>query len=169
VQIQQRSRRRYGVARAVVTFLGLYQGAVPLVVRPLFGAEQRFAPALWLPAPWWWLACLGVVVVTIGLLAAISAAQARAGSPAAAPGEAAPARDGTAGYDALSAFVLLAGIYNGIAPFVVRLFSDGSLLLAFPLRLPAPWWWITSLAVVVVTVALLGLLDRAKERRRGCG
>ena len=60
--------RRYDVASGIVTFLGLYQGAVPLVVRPLFGADQRFAPALWLPAPWWWIACLSVVAVAGALL-----------------------------------------------------------------------------------------------------
>ena len=159
------STRAYDVASVVVTFLGLYQGAVPLVVRAVFGAEQRFAPAMWLPAPWWWLACLGIVAVMIALLTVIHRAKARHAPPAAV---AAPAEDPNegrdAGYDALSAIVLLAGIYNGIAPFVARLVFDGDLFLAFTLRLPAPWWWIASLAVIVLAVVLLEVIDRAKNR-----
>ena len=81
-----------------------------------------------------------------------------------------PARDeqrdeGTGIYDATSAIVLLVGIYNGVAPFVARLVFDGNLLLALPVRLPAPWWWIASIAVVLATVVLLGLIDQAKTRR----
>jgi len=56
-------------------------------------------------------------------------------------------------------------VYNGIAPFIARLIFDGDLLLAFTLRLPAPWWWIASLAVVAAAVALLEAIDRAKQRR----
>ena len=165
---KRRSTRRYDVASVVVTFLGLYQGAVPLLARAVFGAEQRFAPAMWLPAPWWWIACLGIVAVMVVLLAVVHRARERHAPPsAAAPPVGAPddpheGRD--AGYDALSAIVLLAGIYNGIAPFVARLVFDGDLFLAFTLRLPAPWWWIASLAVVALAVVLLELIDRARNR-----
>ena len=50
-----------------------------------------------------------------------------------------------------------------MAPFISRLLFDGNLLLAFPLRLPAPWWWITSYAVIGVALALLTVIDNAKE------
>lgn len=72
--------------------------------------------------------------------------------------------DRAQGYDAASAVVFLVGLYNGLAPFVSRLLFDGDLLLALPLRLGAPWWWITSLAVLVVTFVLLALIDQAKDR-----
>ena len=75
------------------------------------------------------------------------------------------ANQGTGIYDAIAAVVLLVGIYNGVAPFVARLVFDGNLLLALPLRLPAPWWWIASIAVVLTTVVLLSLIDQAKKRR----
>ncbi|SFE29316.1 hypothetical protein SAMN05216574_10334 [Blastococcus tunisiensis] len=167
--------RRYDVASGIVTFLGLYQGAVPLVVRPVFGADQRFAPALWLPAPWWWIACLGVVAVAGALLAAIHRARERhvppvrpvdgaTVSPPESTADEDPGADRAAGYDALSGLVLLVGLYNGVAPFVARLVFGGDLLLAFTLRLPTPWWWIASLAVVVLTVVLLAVIDRGKER-----
>jgi len=58
-------------AKSAVVFLGLYQGAVPLVARGIFGRDQRLAPATWLTSPWWWLACLAIVAVGIGLLAAL--------------------------------------------------------------------------------------------------
>lgn len=143
--------------------LGLYQGAVPLVVRWAFGGDQRFAPALWLPAPWWWIACLAVVAA-----ATVSAAWLDPDSedcgPTAVPDR--PDRAGSvAAYDALSAVVFLVGLYNGIGPFVARLLFDGDPLLAFTLRLPAPWWWLASLAVVVVAVVLLTVIDDVKQRR----
>ena len=64
----------------------------------------------------------------------------------------------------LSAVVFLVGIYNGIVPFIARLVFDGNQALALPLHLDAPWWWITSLAVVAVAIVLLALIDRAKSR-----
>jgi hypothetical protein len=163
---QQPPHRR--VATGVVAFLTLYQGAVPLVARGLFGAEQRFAPALWLPAPWWWVACLAVTAAGVAVLAALDGRRdAPAGEAAAAPP--APAEDEedarTAGYVALEGFVFLAGLYNGVAPFVSRLVFDGDLLLALPLRLPSPWWWVASLAVIAATAALLVVLDRAERNR----
>ena len=64
-----------------------------------------------------------------------------------------------------SGIVFLVGIYNGIAPFVARLvFGGDDLLLALPLRLPSPWWWITSIAVLVVAGVLLVVIDEAKKR-----
>ena len=165
------STRPYDVASALVAVVGLYQGAVPLVVRGLFGGEQRFAPALRLPSPWWWIACLGIVALGLGLLAVIDHVRPeRVPSPeedATADDEAhdenAP-DDRARHYDGLSAIVLLVGVYNGLAPFVSRLVFDGDLFLAFTLRLPDPWWWIASLAVLVLTVVLLAVIDRAKER-----
>jgi hypothetical protein len=171
----QTGARRYDVASGIVTFLGLYQGAVPLVVRPLFGGEQRFAPALWLPAPWWWIACLGIVAVAGVLLVVVHRARERhvppgrtseAEPPDDTPGDP-PAGARADGYDALSALVLLVGVYNGLAPFVSRLVFGGDLFLAFPLRLPSPWWWLTSLGVVVLTVVLLEWIERAKKRATG--
>jgi hypothetical protein len=69
-------------------------------------------------------------------------------------------------YDGLSALVFLVGIYEGVVPLVVRLVfrSDGGPLLALPQRLPAPWWWIVSVTVLVATAVALGLIDQAKER-----
>jgi hypothetical protein len=171
----ERDASRPDVRRAasrVVVVLGLYQGAVPLVVRGAFGGDQRFAPALWLPSPWWWIACAGIVALAVAAAAALEpdgpdgpdAAEA-ADRP---DGPERPAQDQAtpvAAYDALSAVVFLLGVYNGIAPFVARLVFDGDLLLAFTLRLPAPWWWIASLAVVAAAVALLEAIDRAKQRR----
>ena len=170
---ERRNRQGYDVAIGVVTFLGLYQGAVPLVVRLLFDGDQRLAPALWLPAPWWWIACLAIVLSTVAVLAVIHDAKQRRFPTESAPGSALAGMpetstqntDRTAAYDAASAVVFLVGIYNGVAPFVARLIFDGKLLLALPLRLPAPWWWITSVAVLITTVALLAVIDQAKQRR----
>jgi hypothetical protein len=172
---ERQNRQGYDVAIGVVTFLGLYQGAVPLVARLLFDADQRFAPALWLPAPWWWIACLAIVLTMVALLAVLHDTRQRrfptepapGSAPAGMPETSTQKSDSTAAYDAASAVVFLVGIYNGVAPFVVRLIfgGEGNLLLALPLRLPAPWWWITSIAVLVTTVVLLAVLDQAKQRR----
>jgi hypothetical protein len=152
-------------ASGVVVVVGLYQGAVPLVVRGAFGGDQRFAPALWLPAPWWWIACAGIAALALAAAAVLDPGDEPDRSDRSEgtepPDRAAP----VAGYDALSAAVFLLGVYNGIAPFVARLVFDGDLLLAFTLRLPAPWWWIASLVVVAVAIALLEAIDRAKQRR----
>jgi phosphatidylglycerophosphate synthase len=159
-------KARHDVASGIVIFLGMYQGAVPLAVRLIFDGDQRFAPALWLPSPWWWIACITIVLVAVALLAVLyTGKQRRSLAPGRSqPSEGTRQNNGTAGYEAASAVVLLVGIYNGIAPFVVRLIFDGNQLLALPLRLGAPWWWITSVAVVIVTVVLLTLIDQAKQR-----
>ena len=169
---ERRNRRAYGAAFGVVAFLGLYQGVVPLVVRLLFGRDQRFAPALRLPPPWWWIACLAIIAITGVALAMIhDARQRRFGAkPEAASAGAGPAggstraMNRTRAYDAASAVVFLLGIYNGVAPFIARFVFGGNLLLALPLRLPSPWWWVTSIAVIVAAFALLVVIDQAKER-----
>ena len=119
-----------------------------------------------LPAPWWWIACLAVLVLAVIALLVIDSAQELA---APAPAEAGPVggTSGASGYDALSGLVLLIGIYNGLAPFVARLVFGGDLFLAFTLRLPSPWWWLASLGVVVLTVVLLEWIDRAEQRATG--
>lgn len=162
------------VASSIVVVVGLYQGAVPLVVRAAFGGDQRFAPALWLPSPWWWIACLAVVAATIAVVAALEESGADGAPEPADDTPPAADRDPTrgrsaAGYDALSSVVFLLGVYNGIAPFVARLVFDGDLVLAFTLRLPSPWWWIASLGVLAVAVVLLTLIDDAKQRHLEVG
>lgn len=161
-------------ASGVVVVVGLYQGAVPLVVRGAFGGDQRFAPALWLPSPWWWIACACITAFALAAAAALDPDDEDQDEPDGPDGRDEP--DGldrsertdqtstVAAYDALSAVVFLLGVYNGIAPFVARLVFDGDLLLAVTLRLPAPWWWIASLGVVAAAIALLEAIDRAKQR-----
>ncbi len=168
------SKRAYDVAFGVVVFAGLYQGLVPLVARSLFDADQRFAPALWLPAPWWWIACLAIVLAALALLAMIDDVRDRhfpaEPEPVSAPASTSEAgtlasSDGAAVYGVASGIVFLVGIYNGIAPFVARLvFGGDDLLLALPLRLQSPWWWLTSIAVLAVSVVLLVVIDEAKKR-----
>jgi hypothetical protein len=161
------------VASSIVVVVGMYQGAVPLVVRAAFGGDQRFAPALWLPSPWWWIACVAIVAATLALAvlevsgpgdASGVAADPPAGDPPTDPDRGMGRAVSTVGYDALSNLVFLLGVYNGLAPFVARLVFDGDLLLAFTLHLPSPWWWIASLAVVAVALVLLTLIDEAKKR-----
>ena len=173
--------RRHDVAIGVLSFLALYHGAVPLVVRLVFDRDQRFAPTMWLPSPWWWIACLAVVAVAVALIAAIHVAKERLDPPVrradgtpghrseegdrSTAGDGPPASSSTAGFEALSGLVLLVGVYNGLLPFVVRLvFGGDQLLLTLTLRLPAPWWWIASLAVLVLTVVALAVIDQAKHR-----
>jgi hypothetical protein len=163
----------YDVASGLVTFVGLYEGLVPVLGRLLFGADQRFAPALWLPPPWWWIACVAVVLVTLVVLALLHDAKQRrfphereGALPSSAERDSTDGESGTGVFDAISAVVFLVGIYNGVAPFIARLVFDGNLLLALPLRLRAPWWWITSLAVIVATIVILAVIDEAKQRQQ---
>jgi hypothetical protein len=168
------NRRVYGAALGVIGFLSLYQGVVPLVVRLLFHRGQHFAPALRLPSPWWWIACLAVMATTGAALAMIYDARQRripakpepASVPPSTPDSSIHAMNRTRAYDTASAVVFLIGIYNGVAPFIARFVFGGNLLLALPMRLPSPWWWITSTAVIVAAFALLVMIDQAKERRR---
>jgi hypothetical protein len=167
---QGQSTRGYDAASAVVWFVGISQGLVPLVVHGVFDRDGRFALPLLLPAPWWWIACLAVLVLAVVALIGIDAAKERAAPPPVEPSAETPDEkqaSGAGGYDALSGLVLLVGIYSGLAPFVSRLVFDGDLFLAFPLRLPTPWWWLVSLAVLAVTVVLLEWIDRAKQRATG--
>lgn len=66
-------------------------------------------------------------------------------------------------YDGLSSLVFLIGIYEGVVPFVIKIFGWHQRL-AFPARLAAPAWWIVSLAVIVVAAVLLDALEKAKIR-----
>ena len=115
-------------------FLALYQGAVPLAARLLFDADQRFAPALWLPSPWWWITCVAIVAVAVCLLAVINTEEQQPSpDPSGGSSDARTQRDaGTGIHDAASAIVLLVGIYNGVAPFVARLVLDANLFSPSP-------------------------------------
>ncbi|WP_436492428.1 hypothetical protein [Actinokineospora sp. HUAS TT18] len=66
-------------------------------------------------------------------------------------------------HDSASAGVFLVGIYEGVLPLVSKVF-DWHPFLAFPLRLPNPWWWIVSVAVIIVAVIALDAIDKAKKR-----
>ncbi|WP_051114820.1 hypothetical protein [Actinokineospora enzanensis] len=67
------------------------------------------------------------------------------------------------GYDGLQSAVFLVGIWEGLVPFASKVFGWEPSL-ALPLRLPSPLWWIVSAAVVVLSMAMLEILDRAKRR-----
>ena len=167
----EQHRIRDATSGAIV-FVGLQQGAVPLVADLVFDRQQAFAPATWLPSPWWWITCVAIVAVAFTLVAVLHAGDEHADGSGHAPpggetaeGAADPDPGGAGLYDAASSAVLLLGVYCGVAPFVSRLVFHGNLFLAFPLLLPSPWWWIVSLAVVAATCGLLILIDHAKERR----
>jgi len=66
-------------------------------------------------------------------------------------------------YDGLSGLVALAGIHEGIVPFIGKIFGWHQFL-SLPLHLPAPAWWIVSIAAIVVALALLEMIDQAKKR-----
>ena len=66
-------------------------------------------------------------------------------------------------FDALSAIVFMVGIYEGLIPFVAKLF-DATPVLSVPSRLDAPAWWIVSTLVVVVAIVALERIDQAKRR-----
>lgn len=66
-------------------------------------------------------------------------------------------------YEGLTSLVFLIGLYEGVLPFVGKLLHWHPLL-SMPLRLSAPAWWIVSAAVIVVAIALLEVIDRAKTR-----
>ena len=67
-------------------------------------------------------------------------------------------------YDGLSSVVFIAGIYEGVVPFLAKLVGIRPFL-AFPARLGAPLWWLVSGAVIVVATGLLWAIDVAKTRR----
>ncbi|GAA4411717.1 hypothetical protein ACFQV2_35730 [Actinokineospora soli] len=67
------------------------------------------------------------------------------------------------GIEGLQAGVFIVGIYEGVVPLVSKVF-DWRPFLAFPLRLPEPYWWIVSVVVIVVAAVVLEVLDRMKSR-----
>lgn len=154
-------------AVAVVAVVGLHQGIVPLAVRVALDRDQRLAPALSLPGPWWWIACLMIGLLAVVVVGTIETGAQDGGSGRADGAPVAEVVDGSAApnpgslSEIGSAVVFLVGLYNGILPFPVRLLSDGHLLLSPTSRLPAPWWWLVSLAVIATAGVLLAALDRS--------
>ena len=149
-----------------VVFLALYQGAVPPVARLLFDADQRFAPALGLPSPWWWITCVAIVAVAGCLLAAIHTGEQQSSpGPSGAPSGATTQRDeGTGIYDETSGSCASSGSTTAWR----RSLPGSSSTVPAPRTSPATpgsWWWITSITVVVATVVLLTVIDEAKQRR----
>ncbi|KAA2252978.1 hypothetical protein F0L68_33820 [Solihabitans fulvus] len=71
-------------------------------------------------------------------------------------------------YDALSSFVGIVGLYEGLIPFPAKIFGWHPLL-ALPVRLASPAWWIVSGAVLVAAFAALVVIDNAKKRHAGGG
>lgn len=67
-------------------------------------------------------------------------------------------------YEAATTLVFVIGISQGVIPLVSKLFFDGQPLLALPARLPGPWWWLVSTAVVVAGLVALEVIDKAKRR-----
>jgi hypothetical protein len=69
----------------------------------------------------------------------------------------------TKNYDSLQGFVLFVGVFEGLLPFIGR-FAGFSPILSLPLRLDSPAWWLVSGTVIVISLALLIVLERAKEQ-----
>lgn len=67
----------------------------------------------------------------------------------------------SSGISALQGAVFVVGVYEGVVPLVARVF-DWHPVLAFPLLLPEPYWWIVSVLVIIAAVVLLELLDQRK-------
>jgi hypothetical protein len=67
----------YDIALAVLFLIGLHNGLLPLVARLVFDGEPRLALTLRLPSPWWWIASLGVLVVSAVLLTVVDEAKKR--------------------------------------------------------------------------------------------
>lgn len=151
---------------------------MPLVARAVWDRESRFAPAAALDPPWWWIACGAIALLAFAVVAVLDpggtddvAEDADGdGTGAGAHGGEHDTGDaaafGTGAWDGVSAVIVLVGFYNGVAPFVAHLLLDGDLLLALPLRLGAPWWWMASLAVLAVCFAALVGIDQARDRDR---
>jgi hypothetical protein len=172
-----RSRGSRTLAAGAATVIGLQQGAVPLVVKAVWGRESRLAPASRLDAPWWWLACAAIALVALVVVLVLEpdepstpdAGDARATSERGSTGPATDDRTDADPWHTLSAIVVLVGFYNGVAPLIARLALDGDLLLSLPLRLSAPWWWIASLAVIVASAVALVAIDEARGGLSGGG
>ena len=58
----------YDALSGLVLLVGSYSGLAPFVARLVFGGDLFLTFTLRLPVPWWWLASLGVVVLTVVLL-----------------------------------------------------------------------------------------------------
>lgn len=67
--------------------------------------------------------------------------------------------------DAILTVVLLVGVYEGVMPFVAKLFGWHPVL-ALPLLLPDPTWWIVSSSVIVVALTLLMGMDADRKRHQ---
>lgn len=53
----------------VLAVIGMMEGLVPLVARGIFDGRALLAPAVHLPAPWWWLISATVLVAcAVGVL-----------------------------------------------------------------------------------------------------
>ena len=65
------------------------------------------------------------------------------------------------GIRALQGAVFVVGVYEGVVPLIARVF-DWHPVLALPLLLPDPYWWIVSIVVVIVAVVLLEMLGPRK-------
>jgi hypothetical protein len=49
--------------------IGLVEGVFPLLARGLFDGRTLLAPAVHLPAPWWWLVSASILVAcAVGLV-----------------------------------------------------------------------------------------------------
>jgi hypothetical protein len=68
---------------------------------------------------------------------------------------------GSRGISAAQGAVFVVGVYEGVVPLVARAVGWDPVL-AFPLLLPAPYWWIVSVGVIVGAVLGLELLDQRK-------
>lgn len=66
-------------------------------------------------------------------------------------------------YELAEGVVFTVGLYLGVLPFAAHLLGFDPTL-SVTSRLPDPWWWIASAAVVAVGIGLLARLDRAKRR-----
>lgn len=74
------SKLPYDLAKVVVTLTCFFQGIGPLVVRLLLRREPlgtRLRPHLGLPSPWWWIACIAIVLGGLALHEVIDGAQRR--------------------------------------------------------------------------------------------
>lgn len=73
-------------------------------------------------------------------------------------------------YRLLSVLVLVAGFWEGPAAILYRIVSDddGTVMRAAN-YLDAPWNYVASGAVIVVTVLLLGVLDKGRRKALASG
>lgn len=149
--------------------VGLTQGLVPLISRLAFDHTERLAIVSRLAAPWWWVVCLGVCLASSSVLLLARRRTPLRAVAAGTPSDEAPpsvTERAVSESNAVPALVLLVAIYNGVLPFVTHLASDRPLLFSPTSRLAAPWWWLTSLAVLAVSTIALAWIDKRHDRRR---